>query len=936
MFGTNNLLTMILSHYSQQKRDAEEELPFTFINRHRLPTTEQLQGNELAHREDMAVSEDELWGEIRERIVCFIAVTTLGTFAIHFVALVPFWWALTGACIVGALLALGYLIWSAEVRLLRVFLALIVPPLSVLPAYFLAAGFLSQRNMASLILTALALALLFSAWFSAHPIAFWRQWLLCAEWLKPETRHQFWQMLREDDSYAGRVMIKLIRNGIFAIFVLLSVVYLAGYSTRRAAFALLLIGFFFTDFRPWRAYFALRRVLSRALTYTGRESGAAGVWIPKASLQKRVWFAGATVVILHLALSTGLTLYAPTQLVAPKPLVPAPTPTPTPSSKKKTSRVKALPSPSPSQALAKAQPEQKEQPLSVGPTTDTYAGVRTFLRASWRSRSISMQGVFDFLLFPLLCAFILPNLLLLASLRGVLLESEQMEERMAELDDPGSRTQWQWSIDRLQGSTHIATDLHGNPINEGHHILLGFEYGGRFPVIIPKEMLRGHTYICGTTGGNKTSIGITGILLQVMRGQTSATEKEQLPPPIVIIDLKGDMALFQTVKAQAEANGQTFRFFTPELKKETHHFVPFETLNTEWRSTIQLCQLVLEALSLDHGFGYGRSFYTGVARSALLQALQHPTQPNTFEDLYRIVARIRRGNALQDCLELLTAIESLAQYPQLRPTKKKDHTINFKQVLEQREVVYFWLPMSEPMSSREIAKLAIFALFTAALDRQRAGLPTVEMYLILDEVQRVISRGLDIILQQARSAGIAAILANQSMMDLKTPDADLRALIKTCTRVQMYFSVTEYEARSLSEMAGKEIMLMKSFGESTTRFKMTRQRSRTVSYLESFQERLPIDKILSVSSDPMGMIACFGIEGGYARFGGRPVLVRTMYPLPVEVYEARSKAEWPTGEGVEEMKAMPAHSVEIEFEESSVAATMDSLIATELAASQRR
>lgn len=879
-----------------------------------------MRGMELAYREDNARSAADRWRLMAEPLLLGLVLLTAGTLALHLVGLLPLSWALLGGVGLGVCLALAQVLWADEVRASRVLLALIVPPVAVLPASVLATRFLAHRGFASLVLTLAALALLNSAWYHAHPLAFWREWLLCADWLTPATRHAFWDRWQARDEYATRAPMKMARNGIFALLVVGCVVGLGGSSARLAALALFAVGLFFTDFRPWRVARALQRILAYAFTYTGQESGAAGVFRPAASLRQRVWFAGLTLALLHLALSTGLTLYLPTQLVVPPPVVAAPVPSPPVKKATPTGRKRPAPSPSPSASLpALPAPTMPSQWLAETP--DTYAGVRAFLRATWQAQTLSFQGVFDFILFPLLCAVVLPHLLLLAALRGFCLEADEIEAFLTDLDDPAGRTEWQWRVDRLQGSLHTAMDAAGNPIQEGQHLFLGDEYGRRFAVLIPQEMLRGHGYICGTTGGNKTSVGITGILLQVMVRRV----------PVIILDPKGDAALRETVQAQAAARGQKFRLFTPERLKATHHFLPFATLQKEWRSPIQLCQLVLEALGLAYGHGYGRGYFSGVARSALFQALQHPSHPQSFADLYRIVKQLQRGRALEDCLELLQMLETLAQYPQLGPSDQPDQMIDFNRVLEEREVVYFWLPMAEPLASAEIARLAIFSLFAAALDRQRAGLPTQETYLVIDEFQRIIARNLDVILQQARSAGIAALLANQSLQDLKTPDADLRSLIKTCTRVQLYFSVTDYEARLLSEMAGKEVVWMKSIGESRTRLKFRRQRSRTISYLESRQEVLPVDQILRVSSDPQGMIACFGIEGGYARYGGRPVLVRTFYPLSQALYTARLQASWPEDEAgamaANATPVPPAPAAPLAEEPSSVAAAMDALLA---------
>jgi hypothetical protein len=165
-------------------------------------------------------------------------------------------------------------------------------------------------------------------------------------------------------------------------------------------------------------------------------------------------------------------------------------------------------------------------------------------------------------------------------------------------------------------------------------------------------------------------------------------------------------------------------------------------------------------------------------------------------------------------------------------------------------------------------------------------------------------------------------------------------LIKSCTRVQMYFTVTEPEAKSLSELAGQETVWLKSVGEATTRLPWRRQRSHSLSYLEARQERLPMDQIMQVSSDPRGMIAYFALDAGTAQFGGRPVLVRTLYPLPQALYEARLQAAWPAAAAVT-AGAIPvttgpgtsaAPTTGPPAEPASVVDQMEALLATQLAA----
>jgi hypothetical protein len=112
-------------------------------------------------------------------------------------------------------------------------------------------------------------------------------------------------------------------------------------------------------------------------------------------------------------------------------------------------------------------------------------------------------------------------------------------------------------------------------------------------------------------------------------------------------------------------------------------------------------------------------------------------------------------------------------------------------VLKNREVAYFWLPAAlESISVGEIAKLVLFNLRTAAQDWKRQH-PTDprRTILVIDELQHVAGENLQGILQDARSFGISAILANQSLWDLKSPTGfDLGPAIMTNTRVKFFFT----------------------------------------------------------------------------------------------------------------------------------------------------
>ena len=144
------------------------------------------------------------------------------------------------------------------------------------------------------------------------------------------------------------------------------------------------------------------------------------------------------------------------------------------------------------------------------------------------------------------------------------------------------------------------------------------------------------------------------LLIQLLRGNaapgsTHGAPKLTEPPPMVIIDLKGDHALFHTVREESrkrrEAAGITkdsdqryaFRFFTPSPKDASHLFNPFDSMKSDRRTDMQLCNLLLDSLSLNHGEGYGRSYYSRRSRMLLQQALTHEdahsSRPTSISEL---------------------------------------------------------------------------------------------------------------------------------------------------------------------------------------------------------------------------------------------------------------------------------------------------------------
>ncbi len=449
------------------------------------------------------------------------------------------------------------------------------------------------------------------------------------------------------------------------------------------------------------------------------------------------------------------------------------------------------------------------------------------------------------------------------------------------------RSLWEQNVDRVSRSEHVATDAVTNaPLFESEHLFLGVEPWQNFPVLIHRKILHEHAYFAGRTGSNKTSMGMMQHLIQIVRGHNRPDKKSWCEKsPVVIIDLKGDHILFQTAKAEAERRGQKFRFFSLEPGKATFRFNPFSGFRSSTITIPQMVQLCLDALNLNHGVGYGRGYYSQRSRFFLSEALRATPNANSFKVLYETLRRLygSKKQDYSDAFELLSVVESLTSYWQLVTTQSDDNNpnadiIRLDRVLEEREVVYFWLPSSkESAAVSTIGKLVLFNLQTAAYDRQAHGKEKRQAYLLIDEFQKLAGENFQQILQQARSSGIAAVLANQSLGDLQTADWDLGPTIKTNTSLKMFFSMTEPEdIKTMAMLSGEELHI---YGSEDS---------------ELIRPRLSVQELLALSDHPKRLLLQVTGGSGHTQFGGVPIPVETDWPISKDLADQREHLPWPT------------------------------------------
>ena len=463
---------------------------------------------------------------------------------------------------------------------------------------------------------------------------------------------------------------------------------------------------------------------------------------------------------------------------------------------------------------------------------------------------------------------------------------------------------------------------------DSEHVFIGFRQDDPArlgdPLLVPRAILNEHVYFAGQTGGAKTALGIILLLVQLARpylapardplgrvvrdgyGRPAFRAAREPRPPIVILDMKGDAALFNTARIIAAANGHPFRFFSIDPGRPSHYFDPFQNLQP--KAPIFLAELFLQALNLFHGEDYGASFFTRQHRRVLLTAMEEfekgKRSIDSWQQLYEGAKQLK-GRLNRDATELLSVLHAMTFYPQMRAAGRAQtsaNVIHMPTVLEERQLVYFWLPSgTTSLSVREIGKLALYSLFDAAERRTAAG-NRVQTYVFIDEFHRIAGENLEAILTMSRGFGLSLVMANQDPKALRLKNFDLRSTVYNNTRYKQFFTVTDAdEIRDLMTISGEKTEWLEATSEATQldAFGYVRGYSISRSKRESKVPRLSADTPRLVSDDQESSLVWITRGGGYADLQGVPTWVKSAWPIAYDEYQRRadfSKLPWPAVE----------------------------------------
>ena len=459
---------------------------------------------------------------------------------------------------------------------------------------------------------------------------------------------------------------------------------------------------------------------------------------------------------------------------------------------------------------------------------------------------------------------------------------------------------------------------------ERESLLVGFNPHHEYPIVIDTELLLEHMHITGATGSGKTSLGVVPLIQKLIRNGE----------PCLILDLKGDDAMFHTAKLEAEQSGQEFKWFTNRTDHSTYVFNPFVQEHLKSLTVADVTGFFIASLNMHHGLDYGRAYFSIMARTYLQHALKRSLGMErtargigavqqsfkairSFEDLYDVLKEIAATHdEYKAASHLAHVIRNLADHPQLNlaagPSGDPEHqaavdaAIHMPEVIAKKQVAYFYLsPTFDATSVAEMARLAIYAALSAAVAHREKTGQRARIFLICDEAQLIIGQNISNVLAQARSHGVGCILAHQTMSQLNPPGGvDLRDLVLNCTAVKQFWAARDPNTRDyISKISGEVTNYSASWpqlkrrvlgGEIGRRFAAgTTEEPLMINISEQVGPRLSSQDIENYGRQPNTSIMAIHRNQGYSCYDGAFPVV-TPWPMPKSEYKKRSnKIPWP-------------------------------------------
>lgn len=468
-------------------------------------------------------------------------------------------------------------------------------------------------------------------------------------------------------------------------------------------------------------------------------------------------------------------------------------------------------------------------------------------------------------------------------------------------------------VHRLQSSI--------NPI-ERRSNLIGFHPIWEFPILADTDLYFEHQHVLGATGTGKTALSVTTDVIQLIRRNDG---------PVIVLDCKGDRALMETCRLEAEAAQRKFKWFTNKTNRSTYIFNPLAHLSSPEFTLAEVLGVLLQSFNLHHGDEYARAYF-GKAMRILLRAAYLATVSQAgnrrgfdpygtgfraekieslwdLDDILRDLAANNREYEAARHLSMLVA--SLCDFDQLNLTASRAphepavrHAISMPEVIQEKQVIYFHLVGSmDSASVGEIGRLALFSANSAAIQhRDRTG-ERPRVHIIADEAQCLLAKNVETVLQQSRDSGLGFLLSHQSLSQLNLPGGvDLTAQIMNSTCIKRYHSARDAAMQKyISEISGTTKYYLRSWKQFKRRVMDGTVSSRyacsdadgvmRVDISEAVGPRLEPEDIRDINRDINKCVVFVDRSSGYSQFlGGFPMV--TEWPTA----SGRDRTPWPSND----------------------------------------
>lgn len=353
------------------------------------------------------------------------------------------------------------------------------------------------------------------------------------------------------------------------------------------------------------------------------------------------------------------------------------------------------------------------------------------------------------------------------------------------------------------------------------------------PIHLAESTFDLHSVLRGMTRSGKTIMQASMLLSYLSTGN-----------PLLVIDLAGDLFLWNTLKEECDSLGRSFQTVSLDPLEETLSFNPLQGFDTTGAEAVRNAVTLVGGLGLDYGSGYGKGFFSSQNLEVALRSFEHLSAPSRppfqlaeLADTVKKMSKRKRGEPT----ELSLSLQLLASYPKLNTETSPG--LDIAEGIESGSVMYFFIDTLFQGPTKSVGAFAAFTAVMAMMRRKREGLAERKLLIPVDEFASVAKvPGFAEAIPQMLKFGASFLLVHQSESQLViNKDDSLSNIVRENCATRIY----------LTSIGMDELNLQRESRSSTT-IQMSRTESgffnNSVTHRDVEEYELSLNKIKQVSS----------------------------------------------------------------------------------------